>query len=717
MAETRKEMTESELAGLIDTEFSKAQGRPGGDIASERTEAWLRYTQRPYGDEVEGESAVVTSDVSDVVDGIMPSLLRLFATADNLVDFTAFGPDDEKQAAQETDYVHHIFFQENPAFLILYVWFFDALVQKNGYVKAYADDEQNITQESYEGLSQEDLSELMEDDDLEPVSQTEREMEVPGPDGVTPVKQTVYDIVFRRVETYKCIRVVNVRPDEMRISSECHSLDLNQARFVGQERDVTRDELLAMGFKKEDVEALATDGDSNTGSTEKTARYDRSDEQNTAPATIDKSQQPIRLREGFLRVDFDGDGRSELRHVIKANSKILQNEIADRQPYHPISPKPLPHKHFGQSVADKVMDVQRVTTTLTRQTLTNLYHVNRPGHAVWEAGIGENTIDDLLTTRIGRIARFSRPVAEAYTPMSVPFTAQASFPMLEFYDKAKRDRTGISSDSQGLDANALKNIQTTVLAQASDIGRMKIEAIARIFGETGIASLFQHIHELAQKHQTKEDVVKLRGQWVQVNPSEWRTRRKMTISIGMGVGTREQNLVHLDAIWAKIKDIALAGGMGTIVTPMNVYNAAAEYSKNAGYKNAALFFTPTDKMPAQTSGDQDQQTALAQRQQQLDARQQELDAAKHQLDAAKVQLSAQEQTLKAQEAQFAMRQQAGELQLKAKDLERKRKKDVADVMLAVEGLKNQLTELGLRYSDKRVASAAAAAPQPETPQV
>jgi hypothetical protein len=696
MAEATTKMTDDELAGLLDTEFEKAQGRPGGDIAAERTDAWLRYNQRPYGDETEGESAVITSDVADAVDGIMPSLLRLFATADNLVDFTAFGPDDEEQAAQETDYVHHIFFQENPAFLILYVWFFDALVQKNGYVKAYADDEQRISQESYEGLTDEDLAQLMEDDELEPVEREEREIEDPAADGVTMVKKTVHDIVFRRVENYKCIRVVNVRPDEMRISSDCHSLDLNQARFVGQERDVTRDELLALGFKKEDVAALATDGDNTTGSTEKTARYDRSDEQNTAPATTDKSQQPIRLREGYVRVDYDRDGRAELRHVIKANGKILQNEVADRQCYHPLSPKPLPHKHFGQSVAEKVMDIQRVTSTLTQQTLTNLYHVNRPGHAVWEAGIGENTIDDLLTTRIGRIARFARPVADAYAPMSVPFTAQASFPMLEFYDKAKRDRTGISSDSQGLDANALKNVQTTVLAQASDIGRMKIEAIARIFGETGIASLFQHIHELAQKHQNKEDVVKLRGKWVNVNPSEWRTRRKMTVSIGMGVGTREQNLVHLDAIWGKQKDIVAGGGLGTIVTAKNIFNTAAQYTKNAGFKNPQLFFTEADKI-APPPGANDEQAAIVKQQQEIDARRQQLDAERQQINGAKLQLDARAQMLEVEKARFDMEKQSKELALEAADLDRKRKKDTNDVMLALEGLQNQLTEMAMRY--------------------
>src|SRR5690606_21385968 len=137
--------------------------------------------------------------------------------------------------------------------------------------------------------------------------------------------------------------------------------------------------------------------------------------------------------------------------------------------------------------------------------------------------------------------------------------------MLEYFDKLKRDRTGISSDSQGLSPEALKNIQTTVLAQASDISRMKIEAIARIFAETGIKSLFLHIHELLLKHQDKETIVRLRNKWVKVNPQEWRTRLDMTVNIGLGIGTREQNLLHLDAIWQKQSDLVSNGGYGTIV--------------------------------------------------------------------------------------------------------------------------------------------------------
>ena len=662
-------MTDAELLALVEAEFQTAMGADGGEIAAERAKAWNYYLSKPLGNEEEGQSQVVTSDVSDVVDSIMPSLLRLFTTADNLISFDPVGPEDTEGAAQESDYVSYVFFKENPAFLILYTWFFDALVQKNGVVKAWRDVSEVVTTENYSGLSDEEVAELLEDDELEPIERDEREAETVV-NGVL-VKATVHDIKFRRVSKGGRVRVEPVPPEEYRISADARSLDPAEARMVGQEREVTRSELLDMGFDKEIVDDLPAYGGRETFRTEEDiARRDKTDEQSDTPG--DRSQDKILVREAYIRVDYDGDGRSELRQVFTAGGEILSNEDADRSPFHVLSPQPLPHKHFGRATAEKVMDVQDVNTTLLRQMLTNLYHTNNPGHAVWEQGIGENTLDDLLTTRAGRVARFARPVGDSWAPMSIPFTAEATFPILEYFDKTKRDRTGVNSDSEGLSPDALKNIQTTVMAQSMDLSRMKIEAIARIFAETGIKSLFQHIHELLLKHQKKAKLVNLRNQWVKVNPQEWRTRLDMTVQIGLGIGTREQNLLHLNAIAEKQAAIVQNGGMNLLVTPRNLYNTAAEIVKNANLKDPNMFFTdPGDKLAPPPS---DEAMQLQQLQAQLAARQQQLDIAKQQLDAEKVALQHQRDMMK---------------------LEQQRQADQDKFFVAMEQIRNDLTKMEL----------------------
>lgn len=666
-------MTERELLNIVAAEFEGAMGAPGGEIGQERAENWDYYLSKKFGNEVDGQSQVVTSDVADVVDGIMPSLLRIFTTAENLIEFEPVGPEDEPQARQESDYVNHVFFKENPAFHILYTWFFDALVQKNGIVKAWWDASEEVTTETYKGLTDIELAELLEDEELEAIERDERTETVEAPTQFGPVEQsvTVHDVTFKRTSKKGRPRVENVPPEEFRISADSRSVIPDESRMVGQEREMTRSELLEMGFDKELVDSLPSGTDFHETS-EDISRHDKTDELDDAPH--DRSQEKILVREAYIRLDWDGDGKSELRQVFTAGNKILSNEEADRQIFHIICPQPLPHKHFGRATAEKVKDIQLVQSTLARQVLDNLYHTNNPEHAVWELGVGENTLDDLLTRRAGKVNRFARPPAESWAPMTVPFTAAGSFPMMEYWDKVKRDRTGISSDGEGLDPEALKNIQTSVLAQAADLSKMKIEAVARIFAETGIKSLFRHIHELLQKHQDKEKVVRLRNEWVQVSPQEWRTRENMTVKIGLGMGTREQNLLHLNAIWEKQSEIIQGGGADKLVSGRNIFNTAAEIVKNANLKDPEMFFTDPGNQPIA----QQEQDPAAQAQIQIAQRQQELDAARAELDAEKMRL-----------------QHSREMQeLALKDQER-----IDKLMVEMEKIATSLTELELKFSE------------------
>lgn len=610
-------------------------GAEGGEIATERAKAWDYYLSKEFGTEIEGQSQVVTSDVADVVDSIMPSLLRIFTTADNLVSFDPVGPEDIQKAEQESDYVNYVLFKQNPAFEILYTWFFDALVQKNGIVKSWWDESEVISTETYSGLTQNELFQLLEDEELEPLERSERTEYIVDPVSGMETPIQVHDVEFRRVCKSGKVSVENVPPEEYRISSDARSLNPSKARMVGHERLVKRSDLRDMGFDANTVDSLPEYSAGVQNSSEHNARYDKTDD--TTGSGGDRSQDEILLREAYIKVDFDGDGRAELRQVITAGHEILSNEPVDRQPFHVISPQPLPHKHFGRASAEKVMDVQEISSELLRQILDNLYHTNRPGKNVWEQAIGDDTMDDLLTTRVGRIARFTRPVTEAVSHDIVPFTAASSFPMVEYFDKVKRDRTGVSADSEGLNPDSLKNIQQSVLNSATDLGKMKIEAVARIFAETGIKSLLLHIHELCLKHQDKSKMVQLRNEWVEIDPTSWRTRFDMTVKIGLGIGTREQNLMHLTSIWDKQMALMQMGGAGTLVTPQNLFNTAAEMVKNANLKDPNMFFSQAESFQQQNDPAQQQQMALVQRQQELDAQDLQLKQQKMMQDMAQFQ--------------------------------------------------------------------------------
>jgi hypothetical protein len=677
----RKPLTDKQLVDLVNAEFESSLGAPGGDISLERAKAFDYYLRKLFGNEVEGESQIVTSDVAEVIDGTMPHLLKIFTMADNLVSFDPVSEEDIAAAEQASDYVTYIFFKKNPAFLLLFYWFFDALVQKNGITMAYWDEYEEVEQESYEGLSDDEVLLLLDDDELEPVEREEREAETLDPVTQSVVKATVHDITFRRISKTGCVKVDNVPPEEYRISGDARSLDPSDARMVGRERLVSRSDLLDMGFDADLVDSLQAEQTTPT-TTEQAARRDKSDEQQGLTASsVDRSQDKILLKLAYIKVDADADGRAERREIFVADQKILSNEIVDRQPFHVISPYPLPHKHFGQASAEKAMDIQENGSTLVRQIHNNLYHTNNPSHNVWEQGIGENTMDDLLTTRVGSVRRFARPVAESYSTTSIPFTAGATFPMLEWWDKVKRDRTGVMAQADALNPDALKHVQTTALAPVIEKGMAKIETIARIFAETGIKSLFLHIYELVQKHQQKVQIARLRNKFVPVDPRQWRNRRDMTVNIGLGIGTREQNLLHLNAIWEKQTQMLQAGMMNLTVTPQNLYRTASEFVKNANLKAGGFYFS--DPGQAQGPPPNEEQLKLQQQQQALIAKEQQMEQRRQQLDAQKAQQAQAELQLEHQREML--------------ELERKREADKDHYRIENEKLRNQLLEIQLKY--------------------
>lgn len=691
-------MTDDDLVKAVQTEFANALGRPGTTLSNDRADLYNSYLSKPLGNEVEGQSKVVTADVAEIIDSIMPNLLRIFAASENLVTFDPEGEDDVEAAAQESDVVDYVFFKQNPAFLILYSWFFDALVQKNGVVKCWWDESEVQTTETYEGLDEQSAQILMQDDELELLEDETRvrvetqTIDVPTAIGMVPMQQpvTLYDVKFRRTAKKGRVRVANVPVEEYRISDDANCLDPASGRMSGQEREVTRCSLLEMGIPKKVVSSLSTARAEATNSAEGIARKESDVQQLSTTDPQDWAEEKVTVCEGYYRVDFDGDGYAELRKVMVSGDKLLVNELCDRTAFHVLSPTPLPHKHFGRAIAEKVKDIQEVNTTLLRQVLTNLYHTNQPGHAVWEQGIGEDTLDDLLDTRIGRIARFARPVNEAYREMTVPFTAGATFPMFEYFDKLKRDRTGVASDSEGLSPDALKNIQTTVLSQALDNAKGKIEVIARIFAETGIKSLMLHIHELLLKHQDKAMTVSLRGKFIDVDPSEWRERNDMTVKVGVGVGSRETNLLHITSIIDRQMALAQDEKLSMLVKPQNVYQSLLSLVKNANQPNPALFWTdPGDAEMPPPSAEQEQ---LQAQQQQLQQQQQELIAQRQQNEAAKLELKGLEQTISAKQREVEMTLKHVEA-MERLALDRKKAND--DLVVRMDQIATKLTELEL----------------------
>ncbi len=610
-------MNEETLKGILDNEIDNAIGYLETETTESRRKAIQYYNGEEYGNEVEGRSRIVTREVAEAVDGAMPALMRVFTASDEMVVFEPKGPEDVEAAEQATEYCNWVFMRDNPGVSILHTWIKDALLQKNGIIKIYWNDETEVNTETYEGLSADELALLLADEQYEIVSQKETQIgeipALPTPEEIAVAQQTgvppmprmepvfSYTVKVKKTDKKGRVKVENVPPEEFIVSKK--TIQLVETPFCAHRRLVTRSELVAMGFDKKEIDQLPTYEDL-TYTPERTARYSNG-EQPDDPS-LDPAMQEIEVFEAYIRVDYDEDGIAELRRVIYAGSSVLENEEIDYLPFAAICPIPLPHKFFGQSLADRTMDLQMIKSTITRQMLDNMYLTN---NARVVAVDGQVNIDDLLTVTPGGVVRVKNPAA--VQQLSVQAIAGQSFPMLQYLDDIQAKRTGVSEASQGLDPNILQNTTATAIAAMQNAAAGKMELIARIFAETGVKDLFRSILHLLTKYQDKPRVIRLRGKFVPMDPREWDNEYDMTVNVGLGTGTRQEQMAMLGMVLQKQEQIIQQYGPANPLVSVGQYRQTlGKFIEAAGFKDSTRFFREIPpELDAQLSQPQQQQQA------------------------------------------------------------------------------------------------------------
>ena len=575
----------NKLKSIIESEIDDSIGYVETDTVAERQEALEYYLREPYGNEVEGKSQIVTGEVAEVVDGALPQLIRVFTSTDGVVEFQPTNNGDEPFAQQATEYCNWVFYRQNDGFLILHNWFKDALLQKTGIVKAYWDEKVDVTKEKYEGLSDDDLMMLMQDDELEVVGQeTEEEIEEINDPMTGQVFQNIkreHKVKVKRTKKEGKVVVENVPPEEFLISKRARTIQ--DSPFVAHRRMMTRSELVAMGFKKDVVDSLES-GDTLEFSPDRIARYSRGEQPNSM-GSQDQSMEVVEVYECYIKVDYNDDGIAELRRVVYASNEVLEDEECDYIPFHSLCPIPIPHKFYGQSLADRALDLQLIKSTVLRQMLDNLYLTNNYRVGAVE---GQVNLDDLLTSTAGGVVRLKNP--NALVPLTVASTTQGSFPMLEYLDGVQARRTGVSDSQNGIDPNVLQNVTAAAVSAMSQASAGKLELIARIFAETGVKSLFKGILTLLCKYEDKEKLVRLNGKYVAFNPREWSTQYNVSINVGLGTGTRQEQLTTMQMILQKQEEIIQTYGLSNpLVNLMQYRNTLAKFVNMAGFKDATQF--------------------------------------------------------------------------------------------------------------------------------
>lgn len=597
-------MSQNQLKAALQAAIDDSIGFIESETVEQRTQALQAYLRQPYGNEVEGKSQIVTGEVAEAIDGALPALIRIFTGSDQIVVADPVGPGDEAGAKQATDYLNHIFLKDNPGVMILHNWFFDALLQKNGIVKAVWEDKEDVTKETYEGLTDDELAMLLEDKSIEVVEQDTVSNPILDPmgrplldDAGEPAMYGVHDVVIRQVKNSGKVEVSNIPPEEFLISKAGSTV--KKSPFVAHRRMITRSDLIAMGFDEDVVNGLPT-GDALAYTPERVARFSPGEQPyDTQPS--DSAMQEIEVFECYIYYDADEDGIAELHQVFYAGNEILSDEETDYVPFYSICPLPIPHKFFGNSMADRTVDLQLIKTTVTRQMLDNMYLTNNNRVTAVE---GQVNLDDLLTSTAGGVIRVKTP--GAVQQLTVQNMASQSFPMLQYLDSVQAKRTGITEMSQGLDANILQNVTAAAVASMQQAGAGKIELIARVFAESGVKELFEGILHLVSKYQQKERIIRLRGTYITVDPRTWANKFDISINVGLGNGNRDQQMAMLQMVMAKQEQmIGQYGPANPFVSFGQYRNVLGRMVEAAGFKDSAEFFKPI-------SPEQDQQMSAPQ---------------------------------------------------------------------------------------------------------
>jgi hypothetical protein len=573
-----------ELQGIINMELTDAVSYIDTDLSPIRAKGTEYYRGDLFGTEEEGRSQVVAMEVRDTVSAMMPSLMRIFFSSENTVEFVPTGPEDVANAQQATDYCNFIFNSDNNGFLTTYATFKDSLVRKCGIMKCWWEEDETVRIEEYSGLDDQTLQILMQE-------QTDVMVMNTYPD---QMMGQLHDVQIKRKIKGGRVRIMSVPPEELLLDRRARSFD--DSAIIAHRQMATVAQLIELGYDEDEVRENITSSDLDTNE-EYLARQPVS-----AFGVSAESANPMMERvlyvEAYLRVDYDMDGIPELRKVccIGSGYKIKRNLPASYIPFidFPCDPEPHTSPLEAMSIFDITHDLQEIKSEILRNTLDSLAQSIHPRTAIVE---GQVNIEDVLNNETGAIIRMRAP--GMVQPFSTPFVGQAAFPMLDYMDQLREDRTGMSKAAMGLNADALQSSTKAAVAATISASQGRIELISRIMAE-GMKKLFKSILFLVTTHQDKARMVRLRNEFVQIDPRAWDAAMDCSINIGMGNGDTNERVAALMQISAKQQEVLTQlGVVNPLVTPAQYSSTLRKIVELNGFKDPSQFFNqiPADYQP------------------------------------------------------------------------------------------------------------------------
>jgi hypothetical protein len=596
-------LEEDDILGIISAEMANSTN---DRLVSKKRTALAYYKgEEPHGSDIKGRSSVVSTDVADAVEWLLPNIVE--SLSGKSVKFMAMSAQDEDQADLETDLTHFVFSEENHGYLNLYEAAKDALLVGVGIFKIYYDADPERVVEHYSGLDDNQLQALLSDPMVE-VTGIDRDMA----EGIS--------VTAARIVKNGRVKVEAVPAEEFRVNDDADSLNLAEARFVAHTTRRSASDLLAAGYDPDLIDkAVDTYLERVIG------------EDYYAPDTADDSQKMLVISECYMRMDVNDDGVGEMVKVTVTGESnpghILDIEEVAEIPFVAMSAIPMPHDFMGVSVYERLKQVQDTKTAVLRSTLDSFYQSINRIKVVQEGAVN---LDDLLVSRPGGIIRARGH--NAVTELGGTFFGGEALQLLQYADTQKDSRVGVSPDMAGTPA-LINNESAHGVERMMSAKEMLVGLMVRSIAETGIRPAYKMVRDLMVRYQNAVTPFKWRGNWVNVNPSTWGERSRMMVTVGTGTADEQQKIGSLSQMFQIQQGLMQADPMNPLVDYSKVYNTLDELSDLTGIGEAEKYLynpmSPEGQQFAQQKmqqGQQQQQQAMQEQQQQLAFQQQALEA-------------------------------------------------------------------------------------------
>ena len=685
-------LSESDVLAIVANELSNANITTSNP--SMLIDPLRYYLGLPNGTEQEGRSSIVSTDIADAIEWIMPQIMKSFTQNNEVVVFDPINETDELQASIESEYVYDVLMKQNDGFILIHQFVKDALMQRNGILKVYYEESEDTKTYNYSGLTEDQLHIVVADKNTKVLSLTPSQFidELGQP-------QTSYSAKLSVTNKDGRVRIDAVAPEEFRVNSQHNSISLVDARFTAQIINKSLSDLREEGYSQKDIEDIAS-----SDLIRSSYRFNYQDESTIMPSTLnsDDANKLVEIGECYMKLDVNGDGIAELMKITVAGmqppTKILSIEDVDSNPWVSTTAILMSHKFQGLSIYDRLKQIQDNKTAIIRNIMDNMYLQNNQRNIVLE---GQVNLDDLLVSRPGGLIRAKQ--LGAITPLQTPQIGDAAFSMMQYLDEVKAGRVGVSSDGTASPENIGDRVGSQGVERMMNAKEELVGLIIRVICETGIKPLCNKIRDIVTQHVDTIQDFQYRGQWIKVNPSEWPKRSKTTVRVGTGTGDVKAKLSAIQQVQQIQATIIQTPGQA-LTNPVKIYSALDDFCKFSGLNGASKYFIDPNSQEGQ------QATQLAsQKSQQMQQQQQEEQLKQFQLQAQLAQAATT--TAEAQQSNVQLKGQV-ELAKHQREMERHTfESKIAQLIAEIEQMKitekshKEISELQFKYDQLSMQTA------------